>query len=143
MVQSLRARLSLSDFRKEAGRLHLDRLCLCRGLRRWWGEEALGALRRSGNPTLGLAGRVTLGRASTAARGAVGARCAVRASQIVCEELGLERDLVPELARDFLQSRWEDRRGIRRAGTCEMEAVTQAITHLSAQSERALPGRSS
>ena len=41
-------------------------------------REALGALRRSGNPTLGLAGRVTLGRASTAARGAVGAGCAVR-----------------------------------------------------------------
>ena len=69
------------------------------------------------------------------------ARCAVRASQILSEELSIEPDLVPELARDFLQTRWEDRRGIRRAGTCEMEAVTQAISHLSAQGERARPGR--
>jgi glycerol-3-phosphate dehydrogenase len=69
------------------------------------------------------------------------ARCAVRASQILAEELDIEPDLVPELARDFLQSRWEDRRGIRRAGTCEMEAVTQAVSHLSAQTDRARPGR--
>ncbi len=67
------------------------------------------------------------------------ARCAVRASQIVAEELEIEPDLVPELARDFLQSRWEDRRGIRRGQGSDMEAVSQAITHLSAQSDRPWP----
>lgn len=41
-----------------------------------------------------------------------GARASVRAAQILCEELALAPDLVPELVRDFLQARWEDRKGL-------------------------------
>ena len=65
-----------------------------------------------------------------------GARCAVRASQILADEQQLPDDLVPELARDFMQTRWEDRRGIRRdAVSCDAEAITQALAFQAAHSE--------
>lgn len=56
-----------------------------------------------------------------------GARAAVRAAQILCEEQEIEPDLVPELVRDFLQARWEDRRGVLTLPSAQ--AVERAAQH--------------
>lgn len=56
-----------------------------------------------------------------------GARSAMRAAQIFAEEMGHHASLVPELARDFLQRRWEDRRGVMSLPQSQrMEAMTAA-----------------
>ena len=69
-----------------------------------------------------------------------GVRCAPRAAQILCEELDLDPDLVPEITRDFLQTRWEDRRGITRGDARAAEALAMGWQSLSGQLGVGWPG---
>ena len=62
-----------------------------------------------------------------------GAKGIGRAAQIFCEERGLGHDLVPELIRDFLQNRWEDRRGLRDPFSQGRELLTRTQIFLGAQ----------
>lgn len=62
-----------------------------------------------------------------------GARCTARAAQIFCEENDLGVADVPEVARDFLQMRWQDRRGLVQSGTHASEALAHQVLYRAAQ----------
>lgn len=69
-----------------------------------------------------------------------GARSAVRAAQILVEELDLAPDLVPEITRDFLQRRWEDRRGLMCLDESQrVEAIAQQALFEAAKAEQGWP----
>lgn len=61
-----------------------------------------------------------------------GTRPVLRSAQIFCEEMGLPHDALAEVALDFLQARWEDRRGIVHANAHAMEEQAQMLAFLSA-----------
>ncbi|TVQ98783.1 MAG: glycerol-3-phosphate dehydrogenase/oxidase [Deltaproteobacteria bacterium] len=70
-----------------------------------------------------------------------GARPVLRAAQIFCEEMALPPDALGEVALDFLQCRWEDRRGILRGHAKAMEEQAQAMAFLAAGLGEWVPGR--
>lgn len=60
-----------------------------------------------------------------------GAKSIARAAQIFCEEMGLDDRDFPDVAREFMLRRWEDRRGIANVGSHQREALTRSTFFLS------------